>query len=330
MDEDANTAAMEELKPDPATPIDPTMIKSREAVKKAKADNSGRVYRVYCDGIFDLCHIGHMNLLKQAKHMLGKPEKTYLLVGVCSDKLTRKYKGKTVIDHKNRCDTVSHVRWCDQVVPEAPWVLPDSFLEKYKIDFVAHDALPYVVSTADSNMDMDDVYVSIKAKGMFMETQRTEGVSTSDLIVSIVKDYDLFIKQNLQKGYTKEQLAVGKTWEMRTKLKVNKEKLSESIDKTKQEWIEFKSMAKEFGREFNPRANSFQLRQLKKNLKDPYKRVKSHGTTLRKSVWISVKDFLWYINPFGYFSKKNILIIFLGLYLAFMWQYFLYTYVPKA
>ena len=48
------------------------------------------------------------------------------------------------------------------------------------------------------NLDIDlsgasatgDVYSPIKIAGKFLETQRTEGISTSDLIVTIVKDYD--------------------------------------------------------------------------------------------------------------------------------------------
>ena len=50
----------------------------------------------------------------------------------------------------------------------------DDFLEKNQIDFVAHDDAPYTIGTAT-----DDVYKTIKEKGMFMATQRTEGISTS-------------------------------------------------------------------------------------------------------------------------------------------------------
>lgn len=33
-------------------------------------------------------------------------------------------------------------RWVDEVIPDAPWVLDQEFLEKHKIDYVAHDSLP--------------------------------------------------------------------------------------------------------------------------------------------------------------------------------------------
>jgi hypothetical protein len=39
-----------------------------------------------------------------------------------------------------------------------------------------------------------------------LETQRTDGISTSDLIVQIVKDYDEYVMRNLKRGYTKEAL----------------------------------------------------------------------------------------------------------------------------
>jgi choline-phosphate cytidylyltransferase len=34
-------------------------------------------------------------------------------------------------------------RWVDEVVEDAPWVIDLDFLAKHRIDFVAHDDLPY-------------------------------------------------------------------------------------------------------------------------------------------------------------------------------------------
>lgn len=45
-------------------------------------------------------------------------------------------------------------RWVDEVVTDAPWVLDIDFINKHKIDFVTHDALPYSDASGQSN----DVY----------------------------------------------------------------------------------------------------------------------------------------------------------------------------
>lgn len=66
--------------------------------------------------------------------------------------------------------TVVTGEWCwPQVVRDAPWEYDEAFLEKHKIDFVAHDDIPYTTENCD------DTYAHIKAKDMFVATERTEG-----------------------------------------------------------------------------------------------------------------------------------------------------------
>ncbi|OVA05629.1 Cytidyltransferase-like domain [Macleaya cordata] len=160
-----------------------------------------RPVRVYADGIYDLFHFGHARSLEQAKKSFPN---TYLLVGCCSDEVTHKYKGKTVMTESERYESLRHCRWVDEVIPDAPWVITQEFLDKHKIDYVAHDSLPY----ADTSGAGKDVYEFVKAIGKFKETKRTDGISTSDIIMRILKDYNQYVMRNLERGYTRKDLGV--------------------------------------------------------------------------------------------------------------------------
>ena len=67
----------------------------------------------YTTGVYDLFHIGHLNLLKNAKGLCDK-----LVVGVTVDELVA-YKGKTsMIPFEDRIEIVRSIKYVDAAVPQ--------------------------------------------------------------------------------------------------------------------------------------------------------------------------------------------------------------------
>ena len=85
----------------------------------------------YTSGVFDLFHIGHLNILKKAKKNCD-----YLIVAVTNDSLTLKLKNKKpVIPFKERFEIVKSIKFVDKVVEEK---VDDKLLakKKYKFDII--------------------------------------------------------------------------------------------------------------------------------------------------------------------------------------------------
>lgn len=67
----------------------------------------------YTSGVYDLFHVGHLNLLRNAKGMCDN-----LIVGVTTDELVSYKNKKAVIPHNERMEIVRANRYVDSVVPQ--------------------------------------------------------------------------------------------------------------------------------------------------------------------------------------------------------------------
>ena len=77
-----------------------------------KLDSIGHYKVGYVCGVYDMFHIGHLNLLRRCKEHCD-----YLIVGVNSDELTEFTKNKTpVINENERMAIVGAIRYVDDVV----------------------------------------------------------------------------------------------------------------------------------------------------------------------------------------------------------------------
>jgi choline-phosphate cytidylyltransferase len=97
---------------------------------------------------------------------------------------------------------LKHCKWVDDVICPCPWIITVDFLIANNIHYVAHDDIPY------SSAGAEDIYYEVKKLGMFRATQRTEGISTSDIILRIIEDYNMYVERSLQRGYKIEDIKI--------------------------------------------------------------------------------------------------------------------------
>ena len=137
------------------------------------------MYKIgYTQGVFDMFHVGHLNLINNAKAQCEK-----LIVGVNSDELVQQYKHKTtVINENDRAEIVRNLRAVDDVI------IVDT-LDKVEI-YKAHrfDAV-FIGDDWKGNprwertkLEMDSIGVDL----IFLP--HTNGVSTTALTKSIMHE----------------------------------------------------------------------------------------------------------------------------------------------
>ena len=95
---------------------------------------NNKKYKIgYTTGVFDLFHIGHLNIIKRAKEQCD-----YLIVGVSTDEVVQEYKNKMpIIPYEERAKIVEAIKYVDKVVPQTSMNKYEAW-EKEKFDVIFH------------------------------------------------------------------------------------------------------------------------------------------------------------------------------------------------
>lgn len=130
---------------------------------------------VYVDGVFDLFHEGHINLLKNAA-LYGQ-----LLVGVHSDDYVEGYKRRPIIPEKTRYEVVRACKFVSEVI-EGVGLLTDEMIDQYKIDLVIH-------GDDYSEEDAMKHFGAAVKRGIYLSVPYTKEISSTRIIQNIEKRY---------------------------------------------------------------------------------------------------------------------------------------------
>lgn len=125
----------------------------------------------YTQGVYDMFHVGHLNLLNHAKEKCE-----YLVVGVNADKLVEEYKKKTpIISEKDRCYIVQNIKSVDRAV--IVYTLDKlAALERFKFDVI------FIGDDWKGNLRWIQTEKQLNDKGVdVVFLPHTDGVSSTEL-----------------------------------------------------------------------------------------------------------------------------------------------------
>ena len=136
--------------------------------------------RVYCCGVFDMCHLGHMKLFEKIVKSFEYP--IWLIVGVHSDSTVMSYKREPIINEKFREETISLCKYVDEVLPNAELIVTKDFCLEHQID--------YVIIGEEYKNNKDKIwYIGGMELNIHKYISRYEPISTTDIIKKI-KQHD--------------------------------------------------------------------------------------------------------------------------------------------
>lgn len=136
----------------------------------------------YTTGVFDMFHIGHLNILKRAKEQCN-----FLIVGVTTDELCYERKKKyPIIKEAERMKIVSEMRCVDKVVFQENMNKLEA-VKKYQVDVV------FVGSDWKNTETWNEYEKEFRSAGCsVVYLEHTEGISSTILRERLNKGETIF------------------------------------------------------------------------------------------------------------------------------------------
>jgi glycerol-3-phosphate cytidylyltransferase len=129
-------------------------------------------YKVgYTQGVYDMFHIGHLNLLNRAKEQCE-----YLIVGVNADSLVQEYKHKTpIIRETERAEIVRNIKAVDEVV------IAHTLDKQTALDLYHFDAI-FIGDDWKGNPRWEQTRIDLAKQGVdLVFLPHTAGISSTEL-----------------------------------------------------------------------------------------------------------------------------------------------------
>ncbi len=133
--------------------------------------------RCVVNGVFDLFHVGHVNLLKRAKNIFNE-----VVAAVDSDEFASRVKRQPVFSEQDRLDIVKSCRYVDDAV-----IVDDSYgpfaFENKKVDsFMEDHNIDAAFIAADTEEDVLKWFSHLHRTNRTVVVPRTSDISTTHVI----------------------------------------------------------------------------------------------------------------------------------------------------
>lgn len=178
----------------------PTLYRLKEFAEwtsRVKPDNNV----VYVDGAFDLCHVGHAEMLEQAKRLYGD----FLLVGIHTDLDVNTHRGRNypIMNLYERVLNVLSLSCVDEVIIGAPYSISRDLIVSMNVSAVVTG---YPLEGHEDQFRFEVP----KEMGIFHELQTSRKLSIGTILQRILENRSKFEARNLVKEKKEHEYVAGR------------------------------------------------------------------------------------------------------------------------